>query len=274
MKLKELLKKELTEKELDFVPSSFDQVGDILIFNFFPEELRKKEKTIGKRILETFKNIKVIAKKTGKYSGEYRIPKIRIIAGEKRKETIHKENSIQLKLHVEKVYFSARTATERKRIFQQVQPWEDVLVMFSGIAPLPLVISKNTKAKEIYGIEINPTAHKYALESIKLNKAKNIRLFLGDVRKILPKIKKEFDRILMPLPKSSEQFLDLALSKIKKNGIIHLYSFGSLEQIDEKSQKIHEICKQSKKHCKILNIVKCGQFSPSEFRLCFDISVF
>ena len=63
--------------------------------------------------------------------------------------------------------------------------------MFSGIAPFPIVISKNSKANEIYGVEINPNAHKYALENLKLNKISNIKLFEGDVKTVLPDIEKE-----------------------------------------------------------------------------------
>ena len=69
--------------------------------------------------------------------------------------------------------------------------------MFSGSGVYPVVISKNTKAKEIYGIEINPIAHKYAEENIKLNKLKNIKLFCGDVKKTIPKLNRKFDRIFL-----------------------------------------------------------------------------
>ena len=56
--------------------------------------------------------------------------------------------------------------------------------MFSGIAPYPIVISRNTCAKEIYGIEINLFAHKFAEENILLNKIKNVKDFLdSDVKK-------------------------------------------------------------------------------------------
>lgn len=271
MKLKDLVKNDLTEDELKVLPSSFDVVGDILIFNDFPDELKKKEKLIGNKLLEHFKHIKVIAKKTGKYSGKYRTPKIKVIAGEKRKDTVHKENGVMLKLDVEKVYFSARTSTERKRIYSMVKEGEKVLVMFSGIAPLPVEIAKNTKAEEVVGIEINPVAHKCALENVRLNKIKNITLYKGDVRKVMPKMKKKFDRILMPLPKTAESFLDIALSKIKKNGMIHLYAFIPLENIPEMQEKIEKICSLNKKKCSSA-AVKCGQFSPKEYRVCFDIN--
>ena len=276
MKLKELLKKELTKKELSILPSSFDLVGDILIFNDFPVELKKKEKIIGNTILNNFKNIKTIKKKSKKYSGKYRTPSLKIIAGKRKKTTLHKENNIRLRVNPETAYFSSRTSTERKRIFQLIKPNESVLVMFSGIAPLPITISKNSKAKEIYAVEINPRAHAFAEENLKLNKINNIKLFQGDVKAILPKIKKKFNRIIMPLPKSAEDFLELALTKIKKNGTIHLYSFLNLDDskiVKERKTLIKQICTKAKKRCKFLRIVRCGQFSPQEFRVCFDIKI-
>ena len=43
MRLKDVLKGKLNKRELALVPSSFDLVGDIAIFNEIPEELKRKE---------------------------------------------------------------------------------------------------------------------------------------------------------------------------------------------------------------------------------------
>ncbi len=272
--LKYYLKNKLTEKELKFVPSSFDVVGDIMIFSDFPKELSKKEKMIGKAILENYHYIKTVLKKTKKYSGKFRTPKLKVMAGEKRKETTCRENNVLVKLDVEKVYFSARMSSERKRIAELVKPNESVLVMFSGSAVYPLVIAKNTKCKEVYGIEINPAAHKYAIENIKKNKLENkIRLFKGDVGKVMPKIKKKFDRILMPLPKGGEKFLVLALMHSKKKGIVHFYDFLHEDEFWKAHEKIKKACIKSNKKYKITKTVKCGQYSPGFYRVCADFQV-
>jgi len=273
-KLKDILKNKLSKKELNLVPSSFDMMGKILVFSDFPKQLSKKEKIIGSEILKNYTHIKSVFKKTKKYSGKFRTPKLKLISGKNNKETIHKESNVRLKLNVEKIYFSPRLSEERKRIFKQVKNNEIVLVMFSGCAIYPIVIAKNTNSKEIYGIEINPTAHKYALENIKLNKLENkIKLFLGDVKKVMPKINKKFNRIIMPLPKEAENFLNLALNKIKKNGKIHFYSFSEENNYDKFKKIINEECKKKNKKCKILDIVKCGQFSPRVNRVCVDFKV-
>jgi len=273
MGIKDLLSKKLTEKELSLVPSSYDVVGEILIFSDFPKELKKKEKPIAETLLAQHKNIKTIAKKTGKYSGKYRLPKIKIIAGKRKKEAVYKENNVVLKLNVEKVYFSSRLANERLRITKLVKPRESVLVMFSGCGPYSIGIAKNTKAKEIYSIEINPTACKYQEENIKLNKIKNIKLFKGDVKRVIPKLNRKFDRILMPLPKGAESFLEDALKSAKKGTMIHFYDFLNENEFDRVKKKIDNACKRIKLKYKILNIVKCGQYSPYVFRLCIDFKI-
>jgi len=268
---KEALKGKLTKKQFGIMPRAFDIVGDILIFSEIPKELTSKEKLIGDTILLMYPNVKTVAKKTGQYAGKYRTPKLRIMAGRRKKETIHKENGIRLKLHVEKVYFSPRLCTERKRVMQQVKKGEDVLVMFSGCGPYVCGISKHTGAKNVYGIEINPTAHKYAEENIKLNKLKNVTLFKGDVKKAIPKLDKKFDRIVMPLPKSAEDFLEDAFKAAKKGTIIHFYDFQHENDFPAKTlEKIRKACKEAGIKFRVINKVKCGQYSPGTFRVCVD----
>ena len=272
--LKYYLKDKLSSKEIKLVPTSFDVVGDILIFSEFPKELSKKEKIIGNTILETYHHIKTILKKTKKYSGKFRTPKLKIIAGEKRKETTHKENDTFIKLDVEKIYFSARMSSERKRVAELIEPNETVLVMFSGSGVYPLVIAKNAKCKGVYGVEINPVAHKYALENVKKNKLENkIKLFLGDVIKILPRLNKKFGRILMPLPKGGENFLGLALKYIKNKGVVHFYDFLHEDEFHKAEEKVKNACKKLNKKYKILKTVKCGQYSPGFYRVCVDFEV-
>jgi tRNA (guanine37-N1)-methyltransferase len=166
--LKDILKNKLTSAEFDDLKKAYDAVGTIAILEI-DKKLRKKEKLIALALLKSNKNIKTVLRKDASHEGRFRTQKMKWLAGEKTRETVHKENNIKLKLDVEKVYFSARLSTERKRIASQVKKGEDVLVMFSGCAPYPCVIAKNTKAKEIVGIEINPCGHEYAVENVLLN---------------------------------------------------------------------------------------------------------
>ncbi len=268
--LKQVLAKKIPKSLHEFLPKSFDQVGDIAIFSDLSPKLKKYEKEIADTMLKLHSHIKVVTKKTGAYQGKYRTPKLKILAGENRKTTIHKENNTRLKINPETTYFSQRSASERARITKQVKKGETILVMFSGIAPFPCVIAKNAKPKEIYAIEINPEAHKFAQENIKLNHLTNIKLFKGNVTKVLPKINKKFDRIIMPLPKSASYYLGLAKKYSKKGTIIHFYDFQK-----EKNMEIFPIKKIEKhfKNFKVLKITKCGQYGPEKYRICVDFKI-
>jgi len=270
--LKEVLRNKLNKKELSLLKTSYDIVGDIAIVEI-PYGLGKKEKLIGETILKNHKNIKVVCKKAGIHSGRYRLQKLKVIAGEKRKETIYKENNVELKLNPEEVYFSVRLSTERKRVAKLVRKGEQVLVMFSGVAPYPVVIAKNSKAAYICGVELNKKAHEYALENLKLNKTKNVAIFQGDVKKVVPKLYKVFDRIIMPLPKGAENYLGVALKAARKGTMIHLYMFLQDKEIAEAKDMIKEICKVNAKTIKIVNTEKCGQYAPYTYRVCFDIRI-
>ena len=273
MRLKELCKDILTEKELQMLPSSFDVVGDILIFVDFSKELKKKEKKIGEKILETFPRIKVVCKKARKYSGKYRLAKMQIISGENRKETVHRESGIQIKLDVEKIYFSPRSSNERLRIAKLISNNESVLVMFSGSGAFPLVIEKNSKPREIVGIEQNPIAHKYAIENLKLNKSK-INFLKWDVNKIVPKLNQKFDRILMPLPHHGETYLNLPFLVGNKSFWLHFYDVAREEEFDNSKKKVIDAIKKHKKKCKSIEIIKCGHLSPGKFRICVDAKIY
>lgn len=253
--------KELTQDEINQIPKSFEIIGSILIFSNFPKKLNKL--LVGQHLLKKLKSIKTIAIKSRFFSGKYRTPKIKIIAGEKTKETIHKENGVLIKVNPEKVYYSSKSSTERLRIAVQVKKGESVLTMFSGVAPFPLVISKHSEAKEIYGIEINPEGHKYGQENLKLNKTKNIFLYQGNVKKILPKLKKKFDRIIMPLPKNSENYLELAKKYLNPKGIIHLYIFEKEENFQKLKDKYSEEFQ--------VKLFKAGSPAPGKFRVCLDL---
>ena len=273
MRLRDYLKDKLTEGELSMLKTGYDTVGSIAIIEV-PDELKSKEDVIAEGVLKINRQVKTVVKKVGIHSGEFRLQKVKVIAGENTKETEYKENNVRIKLDVEKVYFSPRLSTERKRISELVKKGESVLIMFSGCAPYVCVIAKNTKAKEVYGIEINPLAHKYGKENIRVNKVQNAMLFLGDVKKVVPKLKKKFDRIAMPLPRSAEDFLDVALKAIKKKGTIHFYDFEEEKDLPNKAfEKIQKACKKAKKRCKIILWRKCGQYGPRKFRVVADFKV-
>lgn len=267
--LRDALRGKIPEKKLALVPHAYDVTGDIAVIEV-EKDIEKYEKIIAEALLKLNKNIKVVLKKAGAHSGPFRTQKMIVLAGEDRKTTVHKENNVRLMVNVETCYFSPRLSTERRRIIDLVKPGEKILVMFSGVAPYPIVLAKNTLASEIYGVELNPEAHEFGLKNIELNKVKNVKLFCGDVKTVVPKLNVEFDRILMPLPKTADEFLKTAIAAAKPNAVIHFYDFADEREFPDSS--IKKILKEYKA-AKILNSVKCGQSAPGQFRVCIDFEL-
>ena len=270
MNLKELLDDVLSRDELQLLVRAYDLLGDIIIL-VIPEELERRENEIASAILAHNHRIKVVAKRAAIYGGEFRRRPIKIIGGEIRRETEVREFGIRLRLNVEDVYFSARSGNERKRIGSIVRKGENVLVLFSGIGPYPLMISKYSGAKHIVGIEKNPIAHEYGLLNVELNKKlNNIELIQGDVKEVMPLLTAEFDRIIMPLPKSAGDFVDSVLPFVQPGGCLHFYDMQPLGSFEESVAKIHASCEQAGRVLLRTNVVTCGHCGPNTYRICVD----
>ncbi len=261
----------IPEPLLKKLPSSQERVGSIMILEI-PEELEPYETNIANAHLKINKDITTIVKKTDVHHGVFRTRGVKILAGINTKCSIHKESSVRLKIHLEQTYFSARLSNERLRVAKSVKSTENVLVMFSGAAPYPLVIWKHAKPQSITGIEINPKAHELAVENLRLNKCDDIQLYNGDVRSVLPSLKK-FDRIIMPLPKTSEEFLPLALQHCKQGTVINLYTFLHVDGFENEKKRLSLICERAGHTIMFSNMVPCGQHAPYIYRVCYDIIV-
>jgi len=263
------------EKLKDERPSSFDIIGHIAIIEV-PERLKRKKKLIAKVIMELNRHIKTVLEKASERKGVYRIRKYRFLAGEKNFETIHKEYGCVFKLDPTKVYFSPRELTERQRIASQVKENEVVMVMFAGVGPYAIQIAKKQpKVKEVIAIEINPVAVKYAKENVVLNKVQDkVKVIEGDVREKCKDFYGKCDRVVMPLPKGAEDFLDIAVNCLKNEGYIHFYNWGAEPNIFENAEKIvqEKLGNLGVKY-KIINKRKVLPYAPRKWKVCLDIYV-
>ncbi len=276
--LAEILKGKLTEKELELVPRSYDIIGNreksVAIIEI-PEELKGKKRLIGEAVLELNKNVKLVLCKLSGRRGVFRLENLEPIAGKENTEVIHKEHGYSLKLNPRKVFFSPRELTERQRIAGQVKAGETVLVMFSGAMPYGICIAKKQPlVNKIYGIEINPVAHKYAEENVRINKLSHkIVLINGDAREVCPKLQK-FDRIVMPYAVGGYQYLDVAFSRIKDGGTVHFYHIGPEKDLfTEAENLVKKTADQVKRKFRIINRTKTLPFGTRYWKICLDLIV-
>jgi tRNA (guanine37-N1)-methyltransferase len=244
--LKEILRHRLNSEEIKSLNKSYDIIGDIAVIRM-PKILNDKSDLIAETILETQNHIKTVLNQSGPVSENYRIRKLDWIAGEKKTETIHKEFGCLFKVDLAKCYFSPRLSYERMRIAGQVSPGEVMVNMFAGVGCYSILISKHTKVKKVFSIDINPSAIHYMRENVLINKVhKKVIVELGDAKNIIQQsIVNQTDRVIMPLPEKAIEYLSEALLALKsRGGWIHFYAFEHgrnneeiIDKVENKARK-------------------------------------
>jgi len=274
-----VLKNKLTEEELALVPRSYDVIGsrgkEVAIIEI-PEELEEKKQLVAEAVIKLNKNVKSVLNKLSGRKGPFRLEDLELIAGDSNTEVLHREYGYVIKLDPKKVFFSPRELTERQRIASQVKAGETVLVMFSGCIPYGIAIAKKQpEVKKIYGIEINPDAHRYAVENVRINKLSHkIILINKDVREACINLGK-FDRIVMPFSAGAHYYLDVALSCIKPGGFIHFYHIAPEEDLfTEAESLIESMARHFDKKIEIVDKVRMLPFGTRYWKICLDIKVF
>lgn len=269
MSLKEALKDKLSEEELKVLRRSFEIIGNIAIIEI-PDELMQKSDLIVSAILSRHKNVKTVLRKVGEVSGIFRVAKYEKLYGEET-ETIAKEFGCRFLVDPTKVYFSSKLSSERERIARLVREGERVLVMFAGVGPYAIVISKLSKPKEVVGVELNSVAAEYFRRNVKLNKVSNVVVIEGDVAEVVPKLEGKFDRVLMPAPYSAQDYVHLLRGKVVEGGFVHYYTFESENCEGDLPKKVEEIFLKNGMVVRTRFMRRCGNFAPYVNRYVLDL---
>jgi tRNA (guanine37-N1)-methyltransferase len=225
--LPEVLANALPPQLLPSLPRAFDIVGDIAIIEV-PPELKPHEERIGDAILKTHKNVRTVLAKASTVSGTYRLREFKVIAGEHRTRTIHKEFGCQYNVDVAKAYFSPRLSHEHQRAASLVQKGETVVDLFAGVGPFSVLIARNNATVKVFALDINPEAFELLKKNILLNRVQSrVVPLLGDARQIVHnKLPGVADRVIMNLPENASEFVDVACEAVKPaGGVIHFYGF-------------------------------------------------
>ncbi|MEK6885169.1 MAG: methyltransferase domain-containing protein [Nanoarchaeota archaeon] len=261
-------------------PRSFDFLGAVAIVKF-PRGTAKTEKTkFAFNLMKENKSIKSVLEKTDKFKGRLRKQETRYLAGEKTKEILYRENDCVFRFNIDNTYFSPRLSNERKEVALEIKKHskknDKILIMFSGVSPYSIVIAKNCKNCEIYSIELNRAATKYAFLNKDLNGVRNMEVIQGDVKKVIPKLimnGMKFDFIVMPRPQLKDSFLKQAFDVAKHGTRIYYYDFCNEEDLQRIIKMVEDEAAKEGKRIKILNVKKAGEIGPYKLRVRVDFVV-
>ncbi len=235
--LRAALQSRIPETVLQSLPSSFDIIGDIAVLDLSPE-MSAYEKDIAVGIRQVNRNVSVVLTKTGSISGPDRVLPTRIIAGENRTVTLHRESGCRFKVDISRAYFSPRLSNEHARVTSLVEDGEVVTDLFAGVGPFSVMIAKKLSNVEVNAVDANPAAVELIRENQALNKVKGkLNVWLGDARNIVEaSLAGKASRVIMNHPSAAREFVDVACNALREEGgMIHYYTFTQGEDCEAKA---------------------------------------
>jgi len=268
----------LPPNKVNLVTKSFDIYGSkqkAVAVVEIPNELRDVEREIGKALMRVNKNVSSVLAKESARTGDYRIRELRLIAGDPDTEVLHRESGCVFRLDPGTVYFSPRESRERDRLAEAVGDGEEILVMFSGVGPLPIRIAKGRPTVSVTAVELNPAAHNYCIENIHLNRVSDrVQAIEGDVREVCPGLGRTFDRVMMPLPRGAYKFLDIAVPLLKDGGVVHLYHWApQADAFSEAEKLIAKVSADYGRTAEFLDHIRVSQYSPGTWKVRVDARI-
>jgi len=290
--LQDALRNKISEVFINYIPKSYDIIGDIaivefdkeLLIDFDFENLKLFKSRVADALKQVNKNVAIVYEKHSEIKGKFRLRELTLLSGKNRTETLHKENNCLFKLDLKKTFFTPRLVFERKRVSKSNINEDEIIVdMFAGVGPFSIQLARIINVK-IYSFDINPSAIEYLKENIEINRLQGeIHPYNLDIRDILEPsnnlrhiLKHQVDRIIMNLPESSLQYVDVACFLMKKSGgILHNYQFS--EKPNSVGKAIINLKNQLKKENwtikKILTSKIVKAYSPKSDLIALDLVI-
>jgi len=269
----ELLEGALSKDELKLLARGYDAFGSIAIIEI-PDELQPKARAIAGAILKSNKHIKTVFAKAGAVSGLYRIRRVRYIAGEKTSMAHHVENGCTFVFDIRKTFFSPRLSYERNRICKLAKSSENIAVPFAGVGPFAIEIGKTHPNSNIIAIELNRQAYNYMVKNISINKTRNVVPICGDFSRIAKEHRDWADRIVMPSPTTTMNFLGSVIQMAKKSATVHMYVFCDAKNgINKKQEEITKFMKKNGYKTSFLFSRIVRTYSKNEIEAAIDFTI-
>ncbi len=251
------------------LPRKWELFGDVLVLRM-DRSLNEFESKIAESYASVL-HAKAVLRDVGGVQGEYRQPVLRKILGDDT-VAIHLENGIRYKFDVSQIMFSSGNIEERARMAELKCDGETVVDMFAGIGYFSLPLAVYQKPKSVIACELNPVAHAYLVENIRMNGVYGIvRPVLRDNRD-LPGADIA-DRVIMGYVKTTHEFLPTALRLVKSGGIIHYHETCPNELLNQRPvQRLTDAARGYRVEIKRIKGIK--SYAPGITHVVVDARIF
>ncbi|HJJ46633.1 MAG TPA: methyltransferase [Methanocorpusculum sp.] len=235
-----------------------EQIGGLVI-------LQEDDVEGAKKILKNRSSAHTALFATSPVMGEFRTRTFKVLAGEDTTQTLYTEYGKRMVIDISVAYFSARFSDERQRLAALVRVNECILDMFAGVGPFAVTLG--SKAAFMVCNDINLNAVYLMQQNLKMNRIKSVVAMVGDAKN-LPEMLSglKFDRIIMNLPFTAYEFLEVAAKLAKPSCTIHLYSLVNRE--GEHLEDINRIFPSAKVTEKSIR-----SYSPTSWHVVYDVII-
>jgi tRNA (guanine37-N1)-methyltransferase len=259
------------------VPRAIDFVGDIAIVEVPPQLVNHKH-IIGEAILEAHKQTSTVLAKSGAVEGVYRTRDFEVIAGAEKTATVYREYGCVYHVDVARAYFSPRLSSEHNRVASQAKDGETVVDLFAGVGPFVIPIAKKHENVRVYAVDVNPDAIALLKRNVAVNRAeKQVVPLLGDARQVVRKqLSGKADRVIMNLPETALEFVDVACEALKpEGGIMHYYGFVKASNPQETAKvRLTETVRQNNRQVKKFLLAKTvREVAPYTWQVVVDAQI-
>ncbi len=268
-RLSEVMQGSLEEDLLELLPRGWFILGDVILVKILPA-LERFKYQIGKALLSIYPRCSCVLRDFG-IEGSFREPVREIIAG-KRSETIHRENGVLFKLDAKSIMFSQGNLRERMRM-SLLGHNETVVDMFAGIGYFAVPMAVHSRPRNVLAIEINPIAHRYLTENVRLNHVESIVMpILGDCVNSTPQ--SVADRVVMGYVGTTNRYLEKGLQALRPGGVLHYhqtipswqYPQAAIKEVSEASEKLGL-------KAEILGFTRVKKYSPGVVHAVIDARI-
>ncbi len=250
-------------------PVSYVLVGPVAVVSL-DERLEGREADVAAALLR-IPGVRAVYGKVAT-EGVYRAQRLIHLAGEKLEEVIYVEHGLRYPVPLGRVYVNPRLATEHARIAALIRRRENVLDMFSGIGGFSLLAAATGKPRLVVANDANPDAYRSLVRAAVMNRGRlrcPVIAFNLDAVLLPDILRPVFTRIIMNLPHSSLDFIDVAYKLCSSMGcVIHVYlvARGSREAAEAVRPRLPP-------RASIASIARVLDYAPGKYIYRIDVAV-
>jgi len=250
---RDLLRGRLPDDIVARLPRSFDLVGDIAIIRL-DKDLIGYGHEIAEAIMRIHRRVRCVYAR-GPVQGTLRIQRLHHIGGERRTETIYKENGVLFSVDIASMYVNTRLSSERLKIAMEISDNETVLDLFSGYGAYALNIAWIRRASVI-ATDINRESIIHMVKSIYMNKlAGTVHPLVSDAES--PPTRRGYDVVIADNPTDMDRYIETIAGLVRRGGRAYIYIL-----VERPEEGVNRIERLSRGALRVSDLQRVREYSP------------